>query len=131
MENNEQLDDKTIQYLQMIQDVIGRMSTASAIFKGFCATTISGIFAISATDINNWILLLTLVPLLCFFMLDVYYLLLEKRFRVLYNSVREGKKELNFDLMPPETSELQGKKISLWYCAKSPSIYLFIYFTFR
>lgn len=114
-----------IQYLQMIQSTIDRMSTTSAIFKGFCATIVSGIFAISFTDINKWILLLTLVPILCFFMLDVYYLRLEKRFRTLYNSVRKGKKEVDFDLTPPATKELKIKEAALWYCVKSPSIFLF------
>ena len=125
MEQKERFDDKTIQYLQMIQGIIDRMSTTSAIFKGFCATIVAGIFAMSYTDINKWILLLTLVPILCFLMLDIYYLRLEKRFRALYNSVREGIKEVDFDLTPPATKELQIKEAGLWYCVKSPSIYLF------
>lgn len=125
MENNVQFNDKTIQYLQMIQNIIDRMSTTAAIFKGFCATIVAGIFAISFTNVNKWILLLTLIPLLCFLLLDVYYLRLEKRFRALYNSVRKGKKEVDFDLTPPATNELQIKEAGLWYCIKSPSIYLF------
>ena len=125
MKNKEKFSDSTIQYLQMIQSIIDRMSTTSAIFKGFCATIVSGIFAISFTDINKWILLLTLVPILCFFMLDVYYFRLEKRFRALYNSVRKGEKEVDFDLTPPATKELKIKEATLWNCIKSPSIYPF------
>lgn len=124
MESENEHNDM-IQYLQMIQSTIDRMSTTSAIFKGFCATIVSGIFAISFTDTNKWILLLTLVPILFFFMLDVYYLRLEKRFRALYNSVRKGEKEVDFDLTPPATKELKIKEAALWYCVKSPSIFLF------
>ena len=125
MEGEEKHEDKKIQYLQMILNIIDRMSTTSAIFKGFCATIVAGVFAISFTEINKWILLLTLVPIICFFMLDIYYLRLEKRFRVLYEAVRTGQKEVDFDLAPPLTRELHIKEAGLWYCIKSPSIYLF------
>ncbi len=33
------MEDERKTYLQMIQSTIERMSTTSAIFKGFCATT--------------------------------------------------------------------------------------------
>lgn len=142
MENKDKYDENTIQYLQMIQSVIDRMSTTSAIFKGFCATIVAGVFAVSFTEINQWILILTILPVSCFLMLDIYYLRLEKRFRALYNSVREGKKEVNFDLTPPTIKSLRICDAGLWSCLKSPSIFLFyipilitsmlmIYFKFR
>ena len=53
MDNKDIFDEKTIQYLQMIQSVIDRMSTTSAIFKGFCATIVAGVFAVSFTEINR------------------------------------------------------------------------------
>lgn len=125
MEVNDKFDEHRIQYLQMIQGVIDRMSTTSAIFKGFCATIVAGIFAISFTEINKWILTLSLIPILCFLLLDIYYLRLEKRFRALYNSVQLGEKDVDFDLTPPAVKELKIKEAGLWYCIKSPSIYLF------
>lgn len=119
------LGDEKFQYLQMIQNTIDRMSTTSAIFKGFCATIVAGIFSISFKDVNNWILMLMIIPILCFLFLDIYYLRLEKRFRVLYNLVRIGKKKVDFDLTPPATKDLKIKDAGLWFCFKSPSIYLF------
>ena len=124
MDDKERFDDNTIQYLRMIQNIIDRMSTTSAIIKGFCATIVAGVFAISFTDISKWILLLTVIPILCFLILDIYYLRLEKRFRALYNAVRGGEKEANFDLTPPAAKSLK-KEASLWICFKSPSVYLF------
>lgn len=41
------MEDDRKTYLQMIQSTIERMSTTSAIFKGFCATIVTGITAIS------------------------------------------------------------------------------------
>ena len=122
--DNEKISVKTT-YLQMIQASTDRMATTSAIFKGFCATIIAGISAISFTEINKWVLLLAIAPVICFFILDVYYLQLEKRFRALYNMVRMGQHEINFDLNPPKARSLKCEEASIWYCVKSPSILLF------
>ena len=123
------LSELTITYLQMIQAAIDRMSTSSAIFKGFAATIVAGVSAISFGEINKWILLLSFTPVLCFLILDVYYLRLERRFRYLYNSVRTGAKEVNFDLRPPRAKEIleTDKKadVRIAACIKSPSILWF------
>ena len=81
-------DEKKIAYLQMIQEPISRMSTASAIFKGFAATVVAGIAALTYCEVNTWILTLSFVPVLLFLLLDIYYLKLEKRYRYLYEQVR-------------------------------------------
>ena len=44
-------EDKVV-HLQMIQGVIDRMSTSAAIYKGFAATIVTGIAAISFTSSN-------------------------------------------------------------------------------
>lgn len=112
-------------YLQMIQSLIDRMSATSAVFKGFCATIITGISVISFTEINKWVLLLATAPVLCFSILDIYYLQLEKRFRVLFNMVRTEVHKVDFDLTPPKAKTLKCEEASIWYCIKSPSIFLF------
>ena len=114
-----------ISYLQMIQSTIDRMSTMSAVFKGFCATIITGISAVSFTKINKWILLFAVLPVICFLIIDVYYLQLERKFRVLYDEVRSGKHKIDYDLTPPNTRILRNKDVGIWSCLKSPSIYLF------
>lgn len=120
------MDEKGVAYLQMIQGTIDRMSTTSAIYKGFCATIIAGVLAVSFTEINKWILLLAVSPVICFLLIDVYYLQLEKRFRALYNQVRLGEHEINFDLTPPAVKNLRcDERCCIWQCIKSPSIYLF------
>jgi len=121
----EKIDSNRITYLQMIQSSIDRMSTASAVFKGFCVTIITGISAISFTEINRWILLLAVLPVLCFLIIDVYYLQLERRYRVLYDDVRTKAHDVDFDLAPPKVGELNCPEVRVWSCIKSPSIYLF------
>lgn len=125
MEENKIHTEAQISYLQMIQGVIDRMSTTSAIFKGFCAAIITGISAVSFTEINRWVLLLAVSPVICFFILDIYYLMLEKRYRALYNSVRTGQHAIDFDLSLAETKGNKRASASIWMCLKSPSIFLF------
>ena len=76
-------EDKVV-HLQMIQGVIDRMSTSAAIYKGFAATIVTGIAAISFTEVSAWILLIAFLPVICFLMMDTYYLKLEKQYRILY-----------------------------------------------
>ncbi len=62
MSEKKNMDESTIAYLQMIQGNIDRMSTSSAIFKGFAATIIAGIATISFKDVNCWILGMSFIP---------------------------------------------------------------------
>lgn len=125
----ENLSDTTITYLQMIQATIDRMSTSSAIFKGFAASIVAGVSAISFGNINKWILLLSFIPVGCFLILDIYYLRLEKQFRFLYNRVRTGEKEVDFNLNPPKVNEIlklnEKANVRVKDCVLSPSILLF------
>ncbi len=121
MHNNSKLNtEHKISYLQMIQSSIERMSSISAIFKGFCATIITGVFAISFTEINKWVLFLVTIPVVCCLVADVYYFYLEKRFRILYDNVKNGISAIDFGLTPPK-----GDYKMVFRCLKSPSIYLF------
>ncbi len=115
-----------VAYLQMIQSSIERMSSTSAIFKGFCATIVTGIAAVSFTEINRGIMLLAFSPVICFLILDIYYLQLERRFRMLYDDVRLGNHQVDYDLVPPKIKRSEEKtNATIISCILSPSIYLF------
>ena len=117
------MDENKIAYLQMIQEPIGRMSTASAIFKGFAATIVAGIAALSYCDVNTYILGLSFVPVLLFALLDIYYLQLEKKYRYLYEQVRTDEHEADFSM--ELTNDNKAAETRVWDCIKSPSIWLF------
>lgn len=120
-------DDKKI-YLQMVQSTIERMSTTSAIFKGFCAAVVTGITAISYQEINKWVLVLAFLPLGCFWALDTYYFVLEKKYRIMYELIRAGQKEVDFDMqIRLKRSECIDGGATVSACLKSPSIYLFYF----
>ena len=114
------------EYLQMLQEPICRMSTISAIFKGFAATIVAGISAISYSSTNVWVLALSFLPVLAFAVLDVYYLKLERQFRFLFDQVRLDKHEIDFSMkLTYDLLEIISAKVRTWDCIKSPSIYLF------
>lgn len=115
--------EEKIAYLQMLQEPIGRMSTASAIFKGFAATIVAGIAALTYCEVNTWILALSFVPVLLFLMLDIYYLKLEKKYRYLYEQVRTNAHAVDFSMKLSKDN--MAAKSRLWDCIKSPSIWLF------
>lgn len=120
------MQDGKKEYLQMLQEPICRMSTISAILKGFAATIVAGISAISYASTNVWILGLSFLPVLAFAVLDVYYLKLERKYRFLFNQVRIDKHEVDFSMeLTNDPIEIISAKARTWDCIKSPSIYLF------
>ena len=119
------LDGKK-EYLQLLQEPICRMSTISAIFKGFAATIVAGISVISYSSTNAWILGLSFLPVLAFAVLDIYYLKLERKFRFLFEQVRLDKHEIDFSMkLTNDPLEIISARARTWDCIKSPSIYLF------
>lgn len=120
------MQDGKKEYLQMLQEPICRMSTISAIFKGFAATIVAGISAISYSTTNVWILGLSFLPVLAFAVLDIYYLKLERKFRFLFDQVRLDQHAIDFSMkLTNDPLEIFSAKARTWDCIKSPSIYLF------
>lgn len=121
-----EIDDKTISYLSIVQEPIGRLSTASSIFKGFAATIVTGISALSYADVSIVILILSFIPILAFAALDVYYLRLERRYRGLYNDILAGRHQVDFSTaLPKDKDFIMRSRAAVWQCLKSPSIWLF------
>ncbi len=119
------MEDKK-EYLQMLQEPICRMSTISAIFKGFAATIVAGVSIIPYDSTNILILILSFIPVFAFAIMDVYYLKLERKFRFLYEQVRLNKHDIDFSMkLTNDPLEIISAKARIWDCIKSPSIYLF------
>lgn len=79
------------EHLDYIQNAINRMANNSFLIKGWTITFISLLFILSIKESSIWFLVLTFVPLFCFWGLDAYYLWQEKLFRKLYDFVRTSK----------------------------------------
>ena len=80
---NDTLDSEpTRHYLSMLQDNITRMATNSANCKTWTITIVTALLALTLADkaITGYLKVLY-IPVFLFYLLDSYYLSVEKRFR--------------------------------------------------
>lgn len=81
------LDSPAVQsYLTILQGVIGRMASNSAAAKTWCIALVSAIIVVIADKEQPRYVWIALVPVGLFFLLDAYYLGLERQFRERYNA---------------------------------------------
>lgn len=119
-------EENKAEHLSLIHSTIGRMSTNSALFKGFTALVVLKLPDISFNENHEWGLFLFLIPVVAFTALDIYYLRLERKFRYLYDKVRKNEKPSNYSLaLPTKRKEVFLARSGICECVKSPSIYLF------
>lgn len=77
-----------VKHLEMIQMVINRMASNSFAYKAWMVGILSALFAVSISTSITALLVLSLIPLLIFWLLDAYYLYQERIFREFYNEIR-------------------------------------------
>lgn len=81
--NNEDLYKE----IDLIQGCINRMANNSFLIKGWAIGVFAGVTAFTkGENLSNMLLLIftTIVPFICFWILDAYYLQVEKKYRALY-----------------------------------------------
>lgn len=86
-------------HLEFIQLVITRMNVNSFLLKGWSVTLVAALFAFAAKDFDIRYVVITYISTPIFWLLDAYYLSLERQYRGLYNIVK-GKNEdcIDFDM---------------------------------
>lgn len=87
-------DEVYIEHLQMIEDVITRLSNNSKNMKGWFLAVISVLFGFLIPRACISLLLITVTISIAFWVLDSYYLALERRYRRLYAAVIKRDKEI-------------------------------------
>lgn len=86
-------------WLNMIQAIITRMSNYGFIIKGWGLTVATGLIALTVNDPSNeYFALLSLLPVVVFWVLDAWFLRTENRFRNFYNWARK-KSSLEHDFI--------------------------------
>lgn len=84
-----------IAHLNMIQEIITRMGKNSFYLKQWAVGIMIAIYAFAGENAHKAVIVTT-IPLVVFWMLDSYYLMTERKFRCLYDEVR-NKEEKNID----------------------------------
>lgn len=90
--------DNKIKHLEMIESVVQRMADNSFKLKEWTVAMVGIIGALSAQGTDKRFFLLVSIPMLAFWFLDSLYLQLERKYRELYNYVREKQEEIDFSM---------------------------------
>ncbi|MCP2027180.1 hypothetical protein L1276_002337 [Flavobacterium sp. HSC-32F16] len=103
------------------------MSTNSFIIKGWVITLLSAIFVLAEKETNQNYIYLMFIIIPVFWYLNAYFLLLERKFRSLYNDVRM-KREDEIDFSMDISNYKSGRnKIKNCFAASSIwPIYIFL-----
>ena len=115
--------ENKIKHLEFIQSVINRMANNSFILKGWGITLFAGIVALIGSDKINFMSYVSVAPLVTFWFLDSYYLMIERKNRKLYNIVRLKKdSDIDFSM---SIKEIKGDKTGYCHCLFSYTILVF------
>ena len=110
-----------LKHLEMIQAIINRMASNSFLFKGWSISIIAGLTAFAAKDANKYLLGVSAIAAVMFWLVDAYYLMLERAFRKLYEEVIKRKPdEIDFVMNAPDIN----------FCSWFVTIWRPILFTF-
>jgi len=81
--------ENKIKHLEFIQNVISRMNSNSFLIKGWTITLVSALFALAAKDSNLKFVLVSYIAIPVFWILDGFFIAVERRYRDLYSEVAE------------------------------------------
>lgn len=97
------MSDKKFKHLDYIHNTINRMSNNSFIIKGWTISVISIIFIFSDDEKNGDFLLISSVAVVIFWYLNGFFLQQERKFRALYDKVRElSENDVDFSMSTDE-----------------------------
>lgn len=79
-----EVNESRIRYLEAIQRVIDRLSNTSFILKGWAVSLVAGLMALAASGSNQGYVLIAYIPTVVFWVLDAYFLMMERQYRKLF-----------------------------------------------
>lgn len=120
--------ENKIHHLEMIQNIIQRMANNSFLLKGWSITLIVAIFVLSDKKLEQDYFWIAYVPIIAFWFLDSYYLQLERKFKILYDSTRLKADEVDFDLSISEITFSKLKKEEILFINSLFSVSEFLFY---
>ncbi|TNF69407.1 MAG: hypothetical protein EP298_03565 [Gammaproteobacteria bacterium] len=77
-------------HLEFVQEIITRMNRCSFQLKQWMVTLVAAILGLSISVAKSELVLVSLFPILIFWLLDGYYLHQERKYRKLYQMIIQG-----------------------------------------
>lgn len=115
-------DDKK-KHLEFILQIITRMGTNSFLLKGWTVTLSAALIALILKEQINFGAIIGLIAGYLFWLLDSYYLSLERKYRRLYDNVRvDDQKDFQYTL---EIKDIKDKDCSMFNAFISLNLLLF------
>ena len=91
--------ESKLKHLEFIQNVITRINSNSFLIKGWTITLVSALFALAAKDSNLKFVLVSYIAIPVFWILDGFFIAIERRFRDLYAEVAAfAESDINFSM---------------------------------
>lgn len=87
-------NDDNRKHFDFLQSIITRMNSNSFLIKGWTVTLVAALLALLASTKEWRFVLVTLLPIVLFWLLDARYLLQERKFRALYNEAIKGQNSI-------------------------------------
>ena len=91
-----EVNESRIRYLEAIQRVIDRLSNTSFILKGWAVSLVAGLMALAASGTNQGYVLIAYIPTVVFWLLDAYFLMMERQYRDLFKENADLSQKLEF-----------------------------------
>ena len=111
--------DLRVKHLEMLQSVISRIAGYGASFKGLCITLTTAVCGFGITSHSSYVVVLAILPVFAFCVLDANCLRVERRFRLVYDSIRRQP----WDTAPDfEISIVSAPPLHIWDVLKSWAI---------
>ena len=113
-------NEKLFKEIDLIQGCINRMANNSFLVKGWALGVFAGVTAITkGANLNNTILFVctTIVPFVCFWILDAFFLQTEKKYRIMYAERLEKRKQeddSNLYELDPSSYKVEGIFKVMW-----------------
>lgn len=102
--------EKKLKHLEFIQNVITRMNSNSFLIKGWTITLVSALFALAANNANIKFVLISYIAIPVFWVLDGFFIAIERRFRDLFDEVAI-KAEADIDFVMDASKFNNGNRI--------------------
>lgn len=101
--------DAKLKYLEFIQAIITRMGQNSFLIKGWCITLISALYALAAKDANLSYVLVSYIAIPTFWVLDGFFIAMERRYVRLYTDVARRPNDVLMDFNLDTTAYNNGR----------------------